>query len=104
MMSGALLGGSSVHQAAKLQMILIFMTSSATALASTFATVVVIAATVDGDHRIRDDRIDGGIHSLWRARDAAVRETAILLKGLLGVNSGSGYGKMVIHAEVKQGS
>ena len=83
MMSGALLGGSSVQQAAKLQMILIFMTSSATVLASTFATIVVITVTVDVEHRIRDDRIHGGMHALWAARDVAAKEMVILIRGLL---------------------
>jgi hypothetical protein len=82
MMTGALLGGSSVQQASKLQMIIMFMLSSATTMASVFTTIAVIAVTVDGEHRIRSDRIDGGTHALWRARDAAVKKIAGLLKDI----------------------
>jgi hypothetical protein len=82
-MSGAILGGSSVQQAAKLQMVIIFMISSATAMASTFATMAVIVVAVDSEHRIRDDRIDGGVHALWRGRDAAAKEIVVLLRRLL---------------------
>jgi Uncharacterised protein family (UPF0014) len=80
MMTGAILGGSSVQQAAKLQMIIMFMLSSATTMASIFTTIAAIAVTVDGDHRIRSDRIDGGMHVVWRAREAAVRKIVELLK------------------------
>ena len=74
MMTGAILGGSSVQQAAKLQMIIMFMISSATTLASIFTTMAVIAVTVDGDHRIRADRIDGGLDPLWKARESTAKK------------------------------
>lgn len=80
MMTGAILGGSSVKQAAKLQMIIMFMISSATTMASIFTTIAVIAVTVDGEHRIRVDRIDGGVHALWRARDALTKKVVEFLK------------------------
>ena len=81
-MTGALLGGSSVDQAAKLQMIIMFMISSATTMASVFTTLAVIAVTVDGHHRIRMDRIYGEVHPIWKARDAAIRQVVGLLTGL----------------------
>ncbi|KAF9447402.1 hypothetical protein P691DRAFT_671565 [Macrolepiota fuliginosa MF-IS2] len=69
MMTGAILGGSSVQQAARLQIIIIFMNSASTALASIFATFSIIAVTVDRHHRIRIDRIEDKKHVVWRAND-----------------------------------
>lgn len=72
MMTGAILGGSSVEQAAKLQMIIMFMISSSTALGAIFTTFSLISVVVDGEHRIRDDRIDERTHTLWRWRSALI--------------------------------
>ncbi|KAF9555137.1 ABC transporter-like protein, partial [Agrocybe pediades] len=58
MMTGAILGGSSVHQAAKLQIIIMFMITASTTLASVITTFACIAVTVDEKHRIRSDRIE----------------------------------------------
>ena len=69
MMTGAILGGSSVQQAARLQMIIVFMISASTTLASIFTTVSVIIMTVDSQHIIRTDRIDEKKHGIWRAKD-----------------------------------
>ncbi|KAI0695365.1 UPF0014-domain-containing protein [Cytidiella melzeri] len=71
MMTGAILGGSSVEQAARLQMIIIFMISSSTALASIIATVLALSVVVDAEHRVRPDRIDHRQHAIWRARNWA---------------------------------
>lgn len=68
MMTGAILGGSSVEQAAKLQMVIMFMISSSTALASIVTTVLALSVVVDADHRVRSDRVDGREHMVWRAR------------------------------------
>lgn len=57
MMTGALLGGSSVQRAARLQMIIMFMISASATLASVFTTFSIIAVLVDPNHRIRTDRI-----------------------------------------------
>ncbi|KAJ3548033.1 hypothetical protein NMY22_g1418 [Coprinellus aureogranulatus] len=57
MMTGAILGGSSVHQAAKLQMIIIFMITASTTLASMLTTFSAMLVAVDAEHRIRGDRI-----------------------------------------------
>jgi len=75
MMTGAILGGSSVQQAAMLQMIITFMISASTALASIFTTIAVIAVTVDGQHRVRPDRIHEGVHGLWKAREHGGKTT-----------------------------
>lgn len=57
MMTGAILGGSSVQQAARLQMIIIFMITASTTLASIFTTFSAVLVAVDAEHRIRSDRI-----------------------------------------------
>ena len=67
-MTGAILGGSSVEQAAKLQMVIMFMISASTALASIVTTVLALGMVVDGEHRVRSDRIDSREHAVWRAR------------------------------------
>lgn len=72
MMTGAILGGSSVEQAARLQMVIMFMISSCTALASIVTTVLALGVVVDMDHRVRSDRIDNRQHAVWRGRDWVV--------------------------------
>ncbi|KAF5388722.1 hypothetical protein D9757_004807 [Collybiopsis confluens] len=57
MMTGAILGGSSVQQAAKLQIIIIFLISASTALASIYSAGYAVSIVVDHEHRIRQDRI-----------------------------------------------
>ena len=56
-MTGAILGGSSVHQAAKLQMIIMFMIAASAVLASVSITYAAIIMVVDQEHRNRSDRI-----------------------------------------------
>lgn len=79
-MTGAILGGSSVQQAARLQMIIVFMISASTTLASIFTTFSVIIMTVDSQHIIRTDRIDEKKHEIWRAKDRGAENTK---KGLV---------------------
>jgi len=57
-MTGAILGGSSVQQAARLQMIIMFMITASTTLASVFTTFAAITVTVDQQHRVRGERIE----------------------------------------------
>ena len=71
MMTGAILGGSSVEQAARLQMVIMFMISSCTALSSIVTTIFALSIIVDNEHRVRTDRIDGRPHVVYRSRDAA---------------------------------
>ena len=71
MMTGAILGGSSVEQAARLQMVIMFMICAASALAAILVTVVVTETTVDSDHRIRAERVDPRKHWVWRTRERA---------------------------------
>jgi hypothetical protein len=69
MMTGAILGGSSVDQAAKLQMVIMFMIAASTALASIVTTVLALGMVVDADHRVRSDRVDVREHAIYRARN-----------------------------------
>ncbi|KZV62392.1 UPF0014-domain-containing protein [Peniophora sp. CONT] len=66
MMTGAILGGSSVIQAARLQMIIMFMLSASSALATIISIVCTLAICVDGQHRVRAERIDCRPFFLWR--------------------------------------
>lgn len=69
MMTGAILGGSSVEQAAKLQMVIMFMISSASALSSMMVTIFALMIVTDSGHRIRSEKVDTRQHAMWRARD-----------------------------------
>lgn len=69
MMTGAILGGSSVQQAARLQMVIMFMISSCTALSSIVVTILALHVVVDTEHRIRTEKIDKRPHAVWRARN-----------------------------------
>ncbi|KAG2149027.1 uncharacterized protein EDB93DRAFT_1143171 [Suillus bovinus] len=69
MMTGAILGGSSVQQAARLQMVIMFMISASTALASIITTTITLAVVVDSENRLRPDRVDVREHPVWRARN-----------------------------------
>jgi len=80
MMTGAILGGSSVQQAARLQMVIMFMISSSTALASILTTGFALAVVVDNEHRIRSDRIDSRKHVVYRTRDALVEKMVAATK------------------------
>jgi uncharacterized protein (TIGR00245 family) len=71
MMTGAILGGASVEQAAKLQMVIMFMISSSAALSSMIATVLALNIVIDNEHRIRPDRIYSNKFIIWRAVDSA---------------------------------
>ncbi|KAF9260214.1 hypothetical protein L218DRAFT_932813 [Marasmius fiardii PR-910] len=77
MMTGAILGGSSVTQAAKLQMIIMFLISSSTALASIACTTYAISTVVDGEHRVRSDKVYGNVSwpSVFHVAMAKVRRT-----------------------------
>ena len=75
MMTGAILGGSSVQQAARLQMVIMFMISSCVALSAIITTVFALSVVVDNEHRVRTDRIDVRPHAVWRARNLVVEKT-----------------------------
>ena len=78
-MTGTILGGASVHQAAKLQMIIMFMITAATVLASLFITFATIIMVVDQEHRIRSDRIDDKRPVIYRVKDWNIGEISASL-------------------------
>lgn len=69
MMTGAILGGSSVEQAARLQIVIMFMISAATALSAIVSTVLTLSVVVDTEDRIRLEKIDNRLHVVWRTSD-----------------------------------
>ena len=96
MMTGALLGGSSVEQAAKLQsklkllsrrdalslpkVIIMFCISASTAFGTIIAVILCLAILVDTDHRVRGERLDTKKHTVWKRRDEileSVREVVV---------------------------
>lgn len=81
-MTGAILGGSSVAHAAKLQMVMMFMISASNSLACIVITILTLAILVDGEHRIRPDRVDAREHPIWRARTWLVSKIVDALKAL----------------------
>ncbi|EMD31484.1 hypothetical protein CERSUDRAFT_119707 [Gelatoporia subvermispora B] len=89
MMTGAILGGSSVQQAARLQMVIMFMISSCTALSSIVTTLFALSVVVDGEHRVRSDRIDSREHAVWRARDWVIEK---IVSGIKVVSYGTWNG------------
>ena len=81
MMSGAILGGADVLQAARLQMVIMFMIVASCALACIIATLLSLSVCVDGEHRIRSERIDSRHHAVRRASSAAVSAAWIRFAG-----------------------
>ena len=58
-----------MEQAARLQMVIMFMISSCTALSSIVTTILAPGVVVGTEHRVRSDRIDTLPHAVWRARN-----------------------------------
>jgi hypothetical protein len=73
MMTGAILGGANVEQAARLQMIIMFMISASSGLSCIAATLFTLYECVDSEHRIRGDRIYTRPHALHRLTSETVR-------------------------------
>jgi len=73
MMTGAILGGADVGQAARLQMIIMFMISASSVLACIIVTLFTLNVCVDSEHRIRSDRIHKRPHAFRRASSDAIR-------------------------------
>ncbi|KAH6913449.1 hypothetical protein BKA70DRAFT_1384245 [Coprinopsis sp. MPI-PUGE-AT-0042] len=57
MMTGAILGGADVAQAARLQMTIMFMITASTSLAAMLTSFAAVTIIVDNQHRVRDDRV-----------------------------------------------
>ncbi len=73
MMTGAILGGSDVNQASRLQMVIMFMISSSSVMACIIVTLFTLYVCVDSEHRIRSDRIYTRPHAFTRAGSDAVQ-------------------------------
>jgi len=73
MMTGAILGGADVGQAARLQMIIMFMISASSVLACIVVTLFTLYVCVDSEHRIRSDRIHKRPHAFCRASSDCIR-------------------------------
>lgn len=69
MMTGAIVGGKSVEQAAKLQMIVMFMISASSALATLVALWFALTILIDDMDRVRPDRLDARKPAFYRWRD-----------------------------------
>ena len=74
-MTGAILGGSSVQQAAKLQMVIMFMITASTTLAAILTTICSLSVIIDGECRIRGDRIFDRSQSWFMIRDTDTLKT-----------------------------
>ena len=68
-MTGAILGGASISQAVKYQQIIMFLISASTTLAVTMSVVICLVVCLDGNHRLRPDRVTGEKPWMWRIRD-----------------------------------
>jgi hypothetical protein len=60
-------------------MVIMFMISASTALASIFTTITALAVVVDSEDRLRPDRVDVSEHVVWRARDWLI---SIMVEGV----------------------
>lgn len=60
-------------------MVIMFMISASTALASIFTTITTLAVVVDSEDRLRPDRVDVSEHVVWRARDWLI---SIMVEGV----------------------
>jgi hypothetical protein len=69
MMTGAILGGASIPQAVRYQQIIMFLISANTTLAVTMSVLICLVVCLDGNHRLRPDRVTGGKPWMWRIRD-----------------------------------
>ena len=73
MMTGAILGGADVNQAARLQMIITFMISASAVLSCIMVTLFTLYMCVDSEHRIRSDRIHTHPHTFRGASSHTIR-------------------------------
>jgi hypothetical protein len=64
-------------------MVIMFMISASTALASIFTTVITLAVVVDSEDRLRPDRVDVSEHAIWRARNWLISRTIEGVKFML---------------------
>ena len=80
----AILDGTDVEQAVRLQMIIISMISASNALSCIVATYLALLVCVDSERRIRLDRIDARPHWICRAFNGAI-EAVVGIAGRTGI-------------------
>jgi hypothetical protein len=71
-MTGAILGGADVNQAARLQMIITFMISASTVMSCIVVTLFTLYVCIDSEHRIRSDRIHSRPHTFRSVSSYAI--------------------------------
>lgn len=69
-----------MQQAARLQMVIMFMIAASSALASIAVTVLCLLVIVDGEQRVRVERVDEREHWVWRGKDWVVGKVGGALK------------------------
>jgi hypothetical protein len=69
-------------------MVIMFMISASTALASIITTTTTLAVVVDGEDRIRPDRVDVRQHPVWRARNWLFSRTVDGVKSIVQICRG----------------
>jgi hypothetical protein len=84
MMMHAILDGTDVEQAVRLQMIIMFMISTSNALSCIVAAHLALMICVDSERRIRLDRIDARPHWLCRTFNGAI-EAVFGIAGRTGI-------------------
>lgn len=65
-------------------MVIMFMISASTVLASIVTTVVTLSVVIDSEHRVRPDRIDVNEHAIWRARNWVFAQIVGGVKNMVG--------------------
>ncbi len=80
----AILDGTDMERAARLQMIIMFMISASNALSCIVATHLALLVCIDSERRIRLDRIDARPHWLCRAFSSTI-EAVVGIVGRTGI-------------------
>jgi hypothetical protein len=101
-MMRAILDGADIEQAARLQMIIMFMISASNALSCIVATQLALLVCVDSEHRTRLDRIDARPHWLCCAFNGAI-EAVVEIAGRTGIFAISGIKQLVRQWRISNG-
>jgi len=102
MMMRAILDGTDVEQAARLQMIIMFMIYVSNALSCIVATHLVLMVCVDSERRICLDHIDARPHWLCRAFSSTI-EAVIGIAGRTGIFAISCIKQLVRQERISNG-
>ena len=99
MMMRAVLDGTDMERAARLQMIIMFMISVSNALSCIVATHLAVMVCVDSGRRIRLDRIDARPHWLCRAFSSTI-EAVVGIAGRTGMFAISCIKQLVLRERI----